>query len=191
MEFCDRALHVDRKCVKALSRRASAFVKLAGECPAPLEGVANTAADVAEAAPTPTEIEVGTGGSVDVSSLTAAESANGSASTGAEGIGQQGQTRDRWCERCGGRDGLMALALLDLEAAVEADPAGEDIRRQRDALSQEIQEEKVRRRTPWHYFKGSPAWGVDICRRRALGPRLCPCGLAGSLLLVCVVPGFR
>ncbi|CAN0262656.1 unnamed protein product, partial [Hapterophycus canaliculatus] len=32
VEFCDRALHVDEKCIKALSRRAAAFVKLAGEC---------------------------------------------------------------------------------------------------------------------------------------------------------------
>lgn len=145
-EFCDRALHVDRKCVKALSRRASAFAKLAGECPASLEGVANTAADVAGAAPTPTEIEVGTGGLVDVSSPTVAENAkNGSVSADAEGTSQEGEENHaHWCERHGGRDGLMALALLDLEAAVEADPDGEDVRRQRDALSQEIEEEKVR-----------------------------------------------
>ncbi|CAN0384762.1 unnamed protein product, partial [Ectocarpus sp. 8 AP-2014] len=45
--------------------------------------------------------------------------------------------------RFGGREGLMALALLDLHAAVEADPDSEDIRRQRDTLSKEIEEEKA------------------------------------------------
>eukprot|EP00752_Nemacystus_decipiens_P002264 g2145.t1 len=147
VEFCDRALHVDGKCVKARSRRASAFVKLAGECPTPLDRIVNTEATAvaAAAAPIPieVEVEVGSGGSVDVSSPTAAENANGSVSPGGDGGEPERDDRARLRKRYGGRDGLMALALLDLEAAVEADPDGEDVRRQRDALRQEIEEEKA------------------------------------------------
>lgn len=169
VEFCDRALHVDGKCVKALSRRASAFVKLAGECPASSSfvGAVDTTAVAAKPMPTPTptptppptptstEIEVvkggaGSGCSVDVSSPTVtAEISNESVSaTGAAGETGQEEGGEKTsvhhvCERYESRNGLMALALLDLEAAVEADPDGEDVRRQRDALSQEIEEEKV------------------------------------------------
>lgn len=150
VEFCDRALHVDEKCVKALSRRASAFVKLAAECLASLVDVNTTAV---EAKPTSTGIECargGSGGSVDVNSLTAAENANEAVSVtegGARGTGQEEGKRAHY-ERFGGRGGLMALALLDLDAAVKADPDSEDIRRQRDSLSQEIEEEKVRNSLP-------------------------------------------
>lgn len=155
VEFCDRALHVDGKCVKALSRRASAFVKLAGEHPVSLAGVNNTNAIAVK----PTTASSTGGCSVGVASLTAAGDANANAnanksekaSAGGEGCaggeGQEEEKIDR-CERFGGRDGLMALALLDLDAAVEADPEGEDVRRQRDSLSQEIEEEKVRNSQP-------------------------------------------
>lgn len=155
VEFCDRALHVDEKCVKALSRRASAFVKLAGGCrPASLSADVHTA--VVEAAPTTAEAEVvnadgggTTGDSVDVGGLTASENANetisaadGGSARGTTGQGQGGETRDRY-GHYGGRDGLLALALQDLNAAAEADPGGEDVGRQRDSLRREIEEEKV------------------------------------------------
>lgn len=145
VEFCDRALHVDGKCVKALSRRASTFVKLAGERNASLVEV-NT--DAVAGRPASNEIEVvrgGSGGSVDVSSPTAANNANKTISeteNGERGTDHEGE-RCAHFEHCGGRGGLMALALLDLNAAVEADPEGEDVRRQRDSLRQEIEEEKV------------------------------------------------
>lgn len=41
VEFCDRALHVDGNCVKALSRRASALVELAGDYVTPTAGTAD------------------------------------------------------------------------------------------------------------------------------------------------------
>lgn len=37
----------------------------------------------------------------------------------------------------------MKLALVDLEKAVEMDPASEDVRHQRDYLKREMEEEKV------------------------------------------------
>lgn len=37
----------------------------------------------------------------------------------------------------------MKFALLDLKKAVEMDPASEDVRRQRDHLRREMEEEKV------------------------------------------------
>lgn len=46
----------------------------------------------------------------------------------------------------GGREGLMSLALADLEKAVEIDSEGEDVQRQRDCLRKEIDEESVRAR---------------------------------------------
>lgn len=43
VEFCDRAIHVDGHCVKALSRRASALVKLAGDYATPTAETADNA----------------------------------------------------------------------------------------------------------------------------------------------------
>lgn len=154
VEFCDRALHVNGKCVKALSRRASAFVKLAED--STTSGVAPAAAAPATVSPrsdaandTESQAEVvikgGTSVSIDVSDL--ATTANDKEAV--SGTEVDGETSGRGEEhafrvRFGGREGLMALALLDLHAAVEADPDSEDIRRQRDGLSKEIEEEKVR-----------------------------------------------
>lgn len=56
---------------------------------------------------------------------------------------REGQGVGVFRERYGGREELMKLALSDLEKAVEVDPEGEDVRRQRDHLKREIEEEKV------------------------------------------------
>lgn len=153
VEFCNRALHVDGKCVKALSRRASAFVKVAGERSASVDdttGAAATTTTAAAAMRSSTlagssidEVEVVKGGSsdsIDISSSTTTENVNETipGTTGEE----EGEHAFHKC--FGGREGLRAQALLDLDAAVEVDPDGEDVRRQRDALRQEIEEEKVR-----------------------------------------------
>lgn len=153
VEFCDRALHVDGKCVKAFSRRASAFVKLAED--STTSGVAAAAApssvsppaDAVDSTVTQTEVVIkgGTSVSIDVSDVAPVENEKETVSgkevdAETSGRGEEHAFRVRF----GGREGLMALALLDLQAAVEADPDGEDIRRQRDSLSKEIEEEKVR-----------------------------------------------
>ncbi|CBN78096.1 conserved unknown protein [Ectocarpus siliculosus] len=152
VEFCDRALHVDGTCVKAFSRRASAFVKLAedsttsGVDAAAAPSPVSPPADAVDSTVTQTEvlIEGGTSVSIDVSDLAPAENEKETVS------GQEGdaETSGRGEEqafrvRFGGREGLMALALLDLHAAVAADPDSEDIGRQRDSLSKEIEEEKA------------------------------------------------
>lgn len=179
LDFCDRALHVDGTCVKALSRRASAFVNLAGKCLAASINATATAAaaaaDTVTAAPTAAAtaaytvaestrvvspstigIEVGeskgdtTGVSASTSSLLnrASREAVGVGGGGAETAADDeddgdGGTDQALYGRFGGRQGLLALALVDLEAAVQADPESEDVRRQRDALKTEIDEEKV------------------------------------------------
>lgn len=149
MEFCDRALHVDDKCVKALSRRASAFVKLSGICS---EVEAVTAAAVAASLST-----FSSRGSNNETGVVE-DGARGSTSTGVtddacdiekvlateDGGGNNDGGEGAFYERFGGRDGLMALGLVDLDTAAEIDPDGEDIKRQRDGLAREIEEEKVR-----------------------------------------------
>lgn len=195
VEFCNRALHVDGKFVKALSRRASAFVRLAGECSASVH--ATTGASTCAASTTTTNaaavaaattrssrlgdsaddevemvveggntgdgvevidrggstndvIEVVKGGSgdlIDISSSTIKEDVGETivgTRRGGEGrtAGEEAE-ENAFHESFGGRVGLLAQALLDLNTAVEVDPDGEDVRRQRDLLSQEIEEEKV------------------------------------------------
>lgn len=149
VEFCDRALHVDGKCVKAFSRRASAFVRLAVECSGSSEATAapaSAAVDSAEFSTVADRTNEGGAATRGRANITAGDDhidkALGEAEAGATGTAQAG----RKCashERFGGTEGLMALALLDLDAAVEVDPNGDDIRRQRDALRQEIDEAKV------------------------------------------------
>lgn len=175
VEFCNRALHVDGKCVKALSRRASAFVKLAGECSASVHattGAATCAATttasgasttttgsprlahsvsdevevVVKGGSTNDEIEVvrgGTGDSIDISSSTTTENVDETVA-GARGGEGEGEEKHAFHKSFVVRKELLAQALLDLNAAVDVDPNGGDIRRQRDDLSQEVEEEKVR-----------------------------------------------
>lgn len=175
VEFCNRALHVDGKCVKALSRRASAFVKLAGECSASVETTNSAATGTSTTTTTPAttttrssrladstddEIEVvkgGSGDSIDISSSTKTKDVNETVARAGGGGG--GRTSEEggehvFHESFGGRDGLLAQAMLDLNLAVEVDPDGEDARRQRDALSQEIEEEKVRPYSAQKYSTG-------------------------------------
>ncbi|CAN0064567.1 unnamed protein product, partial [Ectocarpus sp. 4 AP-2014] len=152
VEFCDRALHVDGKCVKAFSRRASAFVKLAED--STTSGVAAAAApatisppsDAVDGTVTQTEVVIKgcTSVSIDVSDLPLVEDET-EAVSGTEGDGESSGRGEEhvFRVRFGGREGLMAIALLDLHAAVEADPDSEDIRRQRDSLSKEIEEEQA------------------------------------------------
>ncbi len=138
MEFCDRALHVDGKCVKAFSRRASAFVRLAVECSVSLEATTALASAADENAGSSTVAD-----STNDEGKTIQGRADVSADLALEET-EAGAGESRIChERFGGREGLMALALLDLDAAVELVPDGEDVKRQRDALRQEIDEAKV------------------------------------------------
>lgn len=55
-----------------------------------------------------------------------------------------GTGTDAFHVRYGGREGMVALALVDLDTAVGIDPASGDLRRQRDNLSRQIEEERVR-----------------------------------------------
>lgn len=55
-----------------------------------------------------------------------------------------GTGTDAFHARYGGRERMVALALVDLDTAVGINPASEDLRRQRDNLSRQIEEERVR-----------------------------------------------
>ncbi|CAN0135886.1 unnamed protein product, partial [Scytosiphon promiscuus] len=164
VEFCDRALHVDGKCVKALSRRAAAFVKLAGKYSS------NSFVSVNASATTRTAAATATGspryhlvGRPDghPAALINDESYSGGdrkalATTGTGGKRESGagnridrrepgefMGEDVLHASYGGREGLMASALHDLDAAVNVDVDNGDIRRQRDNLKKEIDEEKA------------------------------------------------
>lgn len=58
--------------------------------------------------------------------------------------GDVGEGADDFLARYGGREGVMALALKDLDTAVGIDPTSEDVGRQRENLSRQIEEERVR-----------------------------------------------
>lgn len=164
MEFCDRALHVDGKCIKALSRRATAFVKLAGECSSNSFASVNatkattTATTTTAGVPGCHEVDRSDGKAgalandtltttveTSVLTTTAKDSGTISGSGNCRGVIKPGggAGEDTFDACVGGRKELMALALQDLDTAVEVDADGEDIRRQRDNLKKEIDEEKV------------------------------------------------
>ena len=162
LDFCDRALHVDGLCVKALSRRATIFINLAGQCLASSSHATATATATAAAAtcaslPGRIGVEVGeskgdaTGISAGMSSVLNTENREAVGTAGDEGEktgdndndNDDGGADQALYDRFGGREGLLALALVDLETAVGAEPESEDVRRQRDALKTEIDEEKV------------------------------------------------
>lgn len=147
-EFCDRALHVDDKCVKALSRRATVLLRLAGECTG-LAGVATCPEAAAPSASWSSALEKETR---EIENDTSASSATDGMAEGCSkevvsrtvnGDGEGDRKTTSPHERFGGREGLMALALRDLNTAVGIDPIDEDVRRQRDAIRKEIEEEKV------------------------------------------------
>lgn len=95
-----------------------------------------------------------------------AEASNGASSTvQSEKINTsegQGQGIELLWERYGGRDVLKELALSDLEKAMKIDPEGEDIRRQRDQLKREIEEEKVMAHTLIGQFGGDLGYNRPI-----------------------------
>lgn len=61
---------------------------------------------------------------------------------GDRGVLERDATTEAFYERYGGVD-LKALALEDLERAVDVDPAQDEVRRQRDGLRREIEEARV------------------------------------------------
>ena len=168
LDFCDRALHIDGTCVKALSRRASTFVQLAAQAQCltaslgatPAAAAAVTATEITATAtsvssPGSIGVAVGevkldnaSGVSTEMCSTTSGKTkgvvgvtGGGGEHNGDDGGGEGGL--QALYNRFGGREGLLALALADLDRAVETDPESEDVRRQRDALRTEINEEKV------------------------------------------------
>lgn len=147
-EFCDRALHVDDKSVKALSRRALVFTKLAGEYPT-LTEINHGAAAVATPPSSLRENVKGAGviaGDtviLDKSIERVPREEDEALTSAAENSGNVNRIRSAFHKRFGGKEGLLALALVDLNAAVDIDHTGEDIRRQRDTLRTDINEAKV------------------------------------------------
>ena len=155
VEFCDRALHIDGECVKALSRRASAFVNLAGEL-APPEGHASPSAGI-PLVPGPSCGD-GTIFSVVIDGTRVSNKAGSAELNGhiyestrpptpqkRGDWGDDGIEEYMFHDLSGGREGLMALALADLNKAVDVDREGvEDLQRQRQTLTRKIKEELVR-----------------------------------------------
>lgn len=151
---------MDGKCVKALSRRAASFVKLAGKYScnsvASVKATTMTTAAAATAAGMPRRHKVGrstseNGALVKDDSTTAVVATIVEDNGTVPGLGDGSNCRqtgvdageDAFQARFGGRKGILALALHDLDAAVNIDADCEDIRRQRDNLKKEIEEEEV------------------------------------------------
>lgn len=134
--------------MKALSRRASAFVNLAGDYLAP-NGVAPcTVAPRPSSFPSSeTNYTVADNGGRDDPGKKDSITTNENTDNGeTETVGQGEkciESEEIFHDLSGDREGLMALALEDLDRAVGIDPKGEDVRRQRDSLSREMEEEKV------------------------------------------------
>lgn len=151
VEFCNRALHINPNSVKALCRRASAFIKLAAESttgsvagnvdPSTTTGVTlkedltheNNASD-GRSGSVDCETEAGTGIELDLDTP---------ATSGEESPGGRNVVNMEFCQRHGGSERLRALALEDLTSAVKIDPVAEDVRHQRDDLGREIEEARV------------------------------------------------
>lgn len=141
MEFCDRALHVDRKFVKALSRRASAFVLLARRsCRLKKRWIA-AANESGERGEEHTLVSFPDACTAEDGGVRVENDGGGRAS--GDEIGGR-KIEDTFCKRYGGKNALLALALADLNTAVAIEAGVEDVRRQRDTLAKEIEEEQVR-----------------------------------------------
>lgn len=148
IEFCDRALQVDSSCVKAMSRRASAFVELAGKLP-PFreESYSDTGSSSVSSHQSRSNGKI---------SQVSNQTGDNDPRENHDGCdeGEIGNSKDERRDHVsveyefhdlrGGRAGLLALALEDLDKAVEVDRGvSEDLQQQRDDLRKQIEEETV------------------------------------------------